>query len=45
VGGGGIDVFLFQAVGTGEATFIVSYFPPANTDTPEQTLTFTVRVK
>ena len=45
VGGGGMDIFLFQAVGTGEAVFTIGYFPPANTDTPEQTLTFTVQVK
>jgi inhibitor of cysteine peptidase len=45
VGGGGMDIWRFDAVGPGEAIFTISYFPPSNTDTPEQTMTFTVKVK
>ncbi len=45
VGGGGMDIWVFDAVGPGETTFKVSYFPPANNNTPEQTMTFMVQVK
>ena len=45
VGGGGMDIWRFDAVGPGDATFVLSYFPPSNNSDPEQTMTFTVKVK
>lgn len=45
VGGGGMDVWLFDAVSAGEATFILSYFAPSTNSNPDQTMTFRVKVK
>ncbi len=45
VGGGGMDIWRFDAIGAGEETLVLSYFPPGITGSPEQTLTFTIRVK
>ncbi len=46
VGGGGVDVWTFQAVGAGETTITLGYYPPSNNPVdPEQTQTFTVKVK
>jgi len=45
VGGGGLDIWRFNALSAGEVTFTISYFPPGNTTDPQQTLTFTIRVK
>lgn len=43
---GGVDIWVFKAVGTGETTMTLGWFPPSNTPTePAQTETFTVRVK
>jgi len=46
VGGGGIDIWTFRAVGPGETTITLGSFPPSNDDTtPAQIESFTVRVK
>ena len=45
VGGGGIDIWKFRAIGAGEDVFTIGNFPLGSTDNPEQTLTFTVKVK
>jgi predicted secreted protein len=46
VGGGGIDIWTFKAVGPGETTITLGSYPPSNDATqPSQTETFTVRVK
>ena len=45
-GGGGVDIWVFKAVGAGETTVTLGYSPPSNTPVdPEQTKTFTVKVK
>jgi inhibitor of cysteine peptidase len=46
VGGGGVDTFIFKAVGAGETIITLGYYPPSNTPVdPEKTETFTVTVK
>jgi predicted secreted protein len=45
-GSGGVDSWVFKAVGAGETTVTLGWYPPSNTSTePAQTETFTVRVK
>jgi predicted secreted protein len=46
VGGGGVDVWTFKAVNSGEAKIALGYYPPSNTPTePERTETFNVNIK
>lgn len=46
VGGGGIDVWTFKAVKSGEAQIVLGSYPPSNTPTdPEQIETFNVSIK
>lgn len=46
VGGGGLDTFVFKAVGAGETTITLGYYPPSNDPVePEKTEIFTVTVK
>jgi predicted secreted protein len=46
VGGGGVDIWTFQAVGPGETTITLGSFPPSNDTTePARTETFSVQVK
>jgi len=46
VGGGGVDIWTFKAVGPGEAKIALGYYPPSNTPTePERTETFNVNIK
>jgi len=45
VGGGAVEIWVFRAIGVGEATVTLGYFPPSYTATePEKTETFTVIV-
>ena len=45
-GGGGQDTFVFKAVGAGQTTITLGYYPPSNAAVePEKTETFTVTVK
>ncbi len=44
VGGGGLDIWRFDALSAGDMIFTIGYFPPGNTTDPEQTLTFTIRI-
>jgi predicted secreted protein len=45
-GSGGSDIFIFKAVGAGETTITLGYYPPSNDATePNQQQTFTVVVK
>ena len=45
-GSGGVDVWVFKAVGPGEAQITLGYYPPSSAATdPEQTETFKVSVK
>ena len=46
VGGGGLDVWTFKSVKTGETQITLGYYPPSNEPVdPYQTTTFTVVVK
>lgn len=46
VGGGGLDIWTFKAVGEGETTITLGHYPPSNDPVdPEETQTFTVVVK
>lgn len=45
-GSGGRDTFTFKAVGAGQTTITLGYYPPSNDPVePEKTETFTVTVK
>ncbi len=45
-GSGGVDVWVFKAVGAGETHITLGYYPPSNDPVePQQTVTFTVTVK
>ena len=45
-GSGGVDVWVFKAVGAGETHITLGYYPPSNDPIePQQTVTFTVTVK
>ena len=45
-GSGGVDIWTFKAVGPGEATIKLGYFPPSNQAVePQRTETFKVSVK
>jgi inhibitor of cysteine peptidase len=43
-GSGGMDVWTFQAVGAGETTIVLGYYPPDNENDPEEILTFSIHV-
>lgn len=44
-GSGGVDIWVFKAVGAGMTTVTLGYFPPSNTPTePAQSETFNVSV-
>ena len=46
VGGGGLDIWTFKAVNSGETQVTLGYYPPSNDPVdPQQTATFTVIVK
>ncbi len=45
-GGGGVDIWTFNAVGPGSATIVLGSYPPSNDPVePENTVTFNVTVK
>lgn len=44
-GSGGSDVWVFKGVGVGETTITLGYYPPDASAEPQQTRTFTVKVK
>jgi predicted secreted protein len=46
IGSGGVDIWVFKAVNSGETTILLGYYPPSNDVVePEQTLTLAVIVK
>lgn len=46
IGSGGVDIWVFKAVNSGETTITLGSYPPSNDVVdPEQTLTFAVIVK
>lgn len=45
-GSGGIDVWTFKAIASGEAQITLGYYPPyEDPEPPQQTITFDVKVK
>lgn len=44
-GSGGVEVWTFRAIGPGDTTIALGYFPPSNETDPEETVTFSIRVE
>ena len=44
-GGGGHDIWTFQAIAPGNSQIVLGYYPPDGSDIPEQIATFTVIVE
>lgn len=44
-GSGGMDVWTFQAVAPGTSQIVLGHFPPDGSDTPNETVEYTVVVK
>jgi inhibitor of cysteine peptidase len=45
-GSGGVDMWTFKAISTGEAQITLGYYPPyEDPEPPQQTITFVVKVK
>jgi inhibitor of cysteine peptidase len=44
-GSGGMDVWTFRAVNTGDTTIVLGYYPPGEDTDPEETVTFSIRVE
>ena len=44
-GSGGVDVWTFSAIGTGETTIELGYYPPSGDAQPQETVTFSIRAE
>ena len=44
-GSGGVEVWTFRAVNTGETTIALGYYSPTNANDPEETITFSIQVE
>ena len=44
-GSGGVDVWTFRGINPGDTTVVLGYYPPANTNDPEEVITFSIRVE
>ena len=44
-GSGGVDVWTFRALNTGDTTIVLGYYPPGNDTDPDETVTFSIRVE
>lgn len=44
-GSGGVDVWSFRAVSAGDTTIVLGYYPPGNTNDPEEVVTFSIHVE
>ena len=44
-GSGGVDVWTFSAIATGETTIELGYYPPSGDAQPQETVTFSIRVE
>jgi inhibitor of cysteine peptidase len=44
-GSGGMDVWTFRAVNTGDTTVVLGYYPPGNPNDPEEVVTFSIHVE
>jgi inhibitor of cysteine peptidase len=44
-GSGGVDVWTFSAIATGETTIELGYYPPSGDAQPQETVIFSIRVE
>ena len=44
-GSGGVDVWTFRAVNTGDTTIVLGYYPPGDSTDPDETVTFSIHVE
>jgi inhibitor of cysteine peptidase len=44
-GSGGVDVWTFRAINTGDTTIVLGYYPPNNETDPDETVTFSIHVE
>jgi inhibitor of cysteine peptidase len=44
-GSGGMEVWTFRAVGSGDTTIVLGYYPPGNDTDPEENVTFSIHVE
>lgn len=44
-GSGGVDVWTFSAIGTGETTIELGYYSPSGDEQPQETVIFSIRVE
>ena len=44
-GSGGMEVWTFRAVSAGDTTVVLGYYPPSNTNDPEEVVTFSIHVE
>lgn len=44
-GSGGVEVWTFRTVNTGDTTVVLGYYPPGNTNDPEEVVTFSIHVE
>lgn len=44
-GSGGVDVWTFLAVGAGDTTVVLGYYPPGNETDPDEVVTFSLHVE
>jgi inhibitor of cysteine peptidase len=43
-GSGGVDMWTFRALNTGDTTIVLGYYPPDNDTDPDETVTFSIHV-
>lgn len=44
-GSGGMELWTFRAVHSGDTTVVLGYYPPSNNAQPEETVTFSIHVE
>jgi inhibitor of cysteine peptidase len=44
-GSGGVDVWTFRGINPGDTTVVLGYYPPADTNDPEEVVTFSIHVE
>lgn len=44
-GSGGMDIWTFRAAGAGDTTVVLGYYPPSNSNDPEEVVTFSIHVE
>jgi inhibitor of cysteine peptidase len=44
-GSAGVDVWMFRAVGAGDTTVVLGYYPPSNPNDPQEVVTFSIQVE